>query len=771
MIRRWRSPSLRAGTLSCRDSRCTLSRAIRRRRVMALPPVPPEVAAIALDRVEGTTFEQFANAFLASLSGTDFVPLGGTKDGGADAFVASGLLERKNRPTHFVQASVERDYASKIKRTVARLREVGRTVEVLTYVTSQSVRMLDQVEESLGAELDVSLRIRDRQYIISHLNDTQGAAAAFESFLRPVTAFLQQLGSARLITASKHVSTPAVYVFLQQEVERRGGEVSLLEAVVESLILLALEGTDPDRGVFRTREEVRSRVEGLVPPARALVKEILDRCLDGLASKRHAKGRAIRWHKKEDLFCLPFETRRALENENIQDESLRIQVSTTLEQRLRENRSTSLDEKTIAEAAELALRSVQLTFEREGLEFSNFLATQQMGADFPTIADSVTIAMDEQNVPHKARAVLGDAILEALRQSFYASTEDERLYFGKLSRTYALLFTLNTEPRLVEFFQEMSADFVLLVGADIIVRALSERYLPKADQMTRNILRLARDAGAKLLLPQPVLEEVIGNLRSSNREYRNFYEPIESDVSVEIAREIPKILVRAYYYARLQPAPGVAGPGSWRKFVSQFCDYASLDRAKGQAQLRKYLIAEFGLEFVSRDELREGVDEKDCKELADRIAEIKQTRNLAENDALLATAVYAMRVRSKEDASASEFGYRTWWLTGERGVVQKSRDLIRKSGAGYAMRPEFLLNFMALAPNLAEIRETYRAVFPTLMGIRLARRMDEKVFHKLLDRVKDAADLEPGRRQAAISELSDQLKADFRKRYAVSLTG
>jgi len=39
---------------------------------------------------------------------------------------------------------------------------------------------------------------------------------------------------------------------------------------------------------------------------------------------------------------------------------------------------------------------------------------------------------------------------------FYDSLEVERLYLGKLSRTYTLLFTLNTEPRLIEYFQAVT---------------------------------------------------------------------------------------------------------------------------------------------------------------------------------------------------------------------------------------------------------------------------------------------------------------------------
>jgi hypothetical protein len=61
--------------------------------------------------------------------------------------------------------------------------------------------------------------------------------------------------------------------------------------------------------------------------------------------------------------------------------------------------------------------------------------------------------------------------LAAARACLYQSTDQEREYLGRLARTYALLFTLNTEPKLVEYFQDMAPDFYLYVGADMLVRA------------------------------------------------------------------------------------------------------------------------------------------------------------------------------------------------------------------------------------------------------------------------------------------------------------
>jgi hypothetical protein len=50
------------------------------------------------------------------------------------------------------------------------------------------------------------------------------------------------------------------------------------------------------------------------------------------------------------------------------------------------------------------------------------------------------------------------------------------------------------------------------------------------------------------------------------------------------------------------------------------------------------------------------------------------------------------------------FGYRTWWLTQEGHVRKVTPEIIRKNNARYMMRPEFVLNFIALAPSTEAVR-------------------------------------------------------------------
>jgi len=198
--------------------------------------IQDDIVRIALDKAEGFPFERFANAFYSSLVGGSFVQLGGLKDGGADARDGT-IFEDGARAEVYYQASVEVDTEGKIRRTVTRLREFGRSPKTLVYLTSRTVRYSDRVERALTDELDVTISIRDGDYIALHVNDDAGTRSAFDQHLRHYTDFLRRVGASPLISASKYVRTPGVYVFLAHEIERWEGNESLVDAVTDALAL------------------------------------------------------------------------------------------------------------------------------------------------------------------------------------------------------------------------------------------------------------------------------------------------------------------------------------------------------------------------------------------------------------------------------------------------------------------------------------------------------------------------------------------------------
>jgi hypothetical protein len=642
--------------------------------------------------------------------------------------------------------------------------EFGRNPNSLTYLTSRVIVAIDVLEDDLGEELNAVVRIRDAGYIRAHINDNGATIAAFEKYLRPETNFLTAIGSAPVIAASKHVQSPAVFVFLRQAVDKLDGDLSLVNAVTDGLALWALEGTDPDAGTFMSSADVVERILEQIPSAEPLIKQKVHKRLVAMSKKNYPGGRRVNWHQRADVFVLPYATRDSLAEQNQADAALRVRVLHGLQERSR----LESPERDVAQAghvATLSLRAIQYAFEQEGLEFAHFLSRADT-VEYPQISDAVRAALAEFQVSGSGSTEIAASCLAVTRACLYHSSPDELQYLGRLARTYALLFTLNNEPRLVEYFEQMASDFYLYVGSDLLVRALSERYLPEASQLVRNTLLMAARGGVKLVLTEPVLDEVLGNLRSSDREFRNHIEPIEHRLTRDMIREVPKILVRAYLYNR----GGVAGPSNWPAFVHQFCDHNVLHAPSAAAQLRKYLQAAFHMDYKSRDELSAISDPTDVQELTDRLLLSKPAGDLAANDALITCAVYGHRSKRRETAESSEFGFRTWWFTNETRILRHSRELEKKyHGARYMMRPDFLLNFFAFAPKAIDVRRSFGRIFPSTLGVQMSRQMDEGAFHKLMGRVKEAESYEEGRRIAVMAECADRLKSDFERRYHVEL--
>ena len=499
--------------------------------------VDPNAAKLALERADGNTFERFAQDFLSATLGERFVPIGGTRDGGAD-----GVMEpERGAATVFVQASIEQNAESKIERTVNRLREFGRTPTELIYVTSAVVRYVDKIEYVLSSKLGVAVRIRDGVYIRSHINDDAGTRAAFWNHLESGIRFLRRIGSAPALGPSRYSTTPEVFVFLRQEVERRERDDDLMNSVLDALIMWALEDTDPEAQRFFTQEQVREQIFATIPAVKETVhpSEINNR-LQAMISKNHPGGRAVQWHPRRRGYCLPFETRGRIEEENADDHALRMEVVEQLESRVREVCGPQTSAKRCRSYAEYCLSALHLIFEKDGLAFAHFL--ERSPEDYScTFEDALRETLAGKRLGRVSIEGATLALLAVLRGMLYASTEVERRYLLKLSRTYALLFTLNTEPRLVRYFQEMKANFELLVGTDILIRALSERYVPRASQMTRNLLQMLADAGAELVLSEPVLDEVWNHLRTSDVEFTSYFERSESSLPLRVAENSRRI--------------------------------------------------------------------------------------------------------------------------------------------------------------------------------------------------------------------------------------
>jgi len=652
--------------------------------------------------------------------------------------------------------SIEQNHRSKIKKTIDRLTEFGRAPNRLIYVTSQTIGTYDREEEHLTEKHGVFVRIRDGKWILANINHSEATKKAYYTHLERYTDFLKDLNKGNNIKVSANIAHPSVYVFLQQQVENREKDKHLTKTVADSLILWALNDTDPDQNRFMTRSEIMRSINSNIPWAKNIVGGILTSRLKELVSKGGVGGKKINYHKKDDKYCLPFETRKIIADENSEDQSVQIDV-------INEICSFDIlyeidpDEKILI--AKVVIRTAQMFFEKEGLNCSSFLNGGESGKSNlidNTVYDRVSDALDELVDSDEKKEKFNSLICEIVRNMFYRSSESQRILLTKFSRTYVLLFTLQAEPRVVEYFQKATANFRLLVGTDLIIRAMSERFLSKENQMTRNLFEIAKSSGISLFLTEPALDGIIKHLIVTDNEYKNHIQPREAYITVDLIRESSQILIRTYYHAKTE---GYAR--SWPSFISEFITYSQLHNAPGREEFKTYITQQFGMEYISSEELYSQTSISDVSALSTDILELKKgNQSLADAVSLTINSVYGQRRANKEYSTFPEYGYQTWWLTQESKVQRHTNHIVKKNGAKFIMRPEFLLNFFSLSPSVRDIRESYKTIFPSVMGIQMGNRLPDELFHRVLEQVDVWKGQEDGRVAAKTRALCDRLKAE-----------
>lgn len=729
---------------------------------------------LALKHVQPADFEKFAQAFYAAIQGSQFVPVGGQHDGGAEGFDVEGLYSDA-RPGRFMQASIAIETRAKIRHTIRRIKEFGREISSLVYLTSAVVPRPDQEEEMLSDEFGIQVRIRDAKYLAVHINDSVQTVQAFTSYLSHYLDYLRKVGSAETIGEVPRIPSRSLCVFLGQELERRSGNTEMLEGVTDSLILWSLEGTDPDQGRFMSKEDMLSKIEQALPTATKFIRGVIDTRLERLTAKDNTDGRQIRAYPKKNQYCLPYETRQIVEVENAEDEYLRSSVSGVFRARMEALLKPEDEPGLVTQAIDACHRALEFAYRTQGLEMAYFVGGDEP-ENFapPSISDHLSSAITDLGLHGATSVRIAELAYDCLRHTIYDSSEEERRYLGKLSRTYILMFLLRNDAKIVEYFKSMSADLFLYIGTDILIRCLSEYYLPKKDQSTINTLEILKAAGSKLLITERCVEEVWTHLEAADYEYLNNYVGIEPYVGMELARNIDRILIRAFFYSRLNPRDGVAKPSGWKSYIGNFCEYRSLHTQKGREEIREYLIKRFGLTFEPEDVTLKSIDTEELDNLTISIlSERKRNKNvrekeerLAENDAVHVLRVFSRRMEGGERSLSNPFGFKTWWLTQDSAVRRASGAYVFKNKGRFMMRPEFLLHFIGLSPSAEKVRQSYETIFPTLLGVRLSSRLREDIFKSTLSEIKAAFEVDEARAQVKLADLSNQLKGDFFKQYA-----
>lgn len=240
---------------------------------------------------------------------------------------------------------------------------------------------------------------------------------------------------------------------------------------------------------------------------------------------------------------------------------------------------------------------------------------------------------------------------------------------------------------------------------------------------------------------------------------------MKNSIDANFTSVINRILIRSYFYAKLNKNTTGKIPSSWQSYIGQFCNYDDVRRKLGQRGLRLYLCDRFGLQYEQTSEMRAGIDRTQLSELMRALQEIRgdtklRSRILAHNDSLQALRILSKRRETREDSTPNPYGFKTWWLTHERTTERASAKAFHNKMQKFVIRPEFILNYISFLPSKAEVLNSYKNVFPSILAVSIGRRAPQSLIHDILSSAKDISEVDESRAKVILSEISDKLKSE-----------
>jgi hypothetical protein len=177
----------------------------------------------------------------------------------------------------------------------------------------------------------------------------------------------------------------------------------------------------------------------------------------------------------------------------------------------------------------------------------------------------------------------------------------------------------------------------------------------------------------------------------------------------------------------------------------------------------------FGITYVDDAALGVQISEKDFDILTKELERHKGSKRQAAADARTILTIYGIREKTNENGSSGVFGFRTWWLSKDTNTHRAVAQCFPKRYATSCyIRPDFLLNYVSLAPSHDEANRVFDRMFPTLMGVTLSHHIPDEVSGIVHEAIQQHKTKDAGRVTAVLRTLSDQLKTDQK---AVTRTG
>jgi len=709
--------------------------------------VEPKAFEYALSIIEdGFIFEEFVNSFLSAIFGYSFMPVGGLKDRGIDGLEHS--FSRDGYEQYIYQSSIEKGCKRKLELSIEKLKANSIKFEKFCFITNQIFPNKDNVVEQLYEKHKKQINIFDIKWLSARVNTSITTVNAYKTYILSHLHEFAQPGKSYI--AVNLVDDPRLYVFLRQQWDEKRGDLKAEEILADTLILFSLEETNPEKNLFKTEEEIKNHMNKFTKFDPKLLYGTIERRLQILSSK----PRRINYHSKKKGYCLPYETRLQIQEKNLQDNELFEKFKIQVEKKLKKY----LDHINIkiSDCFSLIEDIINKLFHKQGLEFADFvLKNKSQDAIDKNLPDIISLTIDESSVNPKYKEDIKSSLLMTIRDIAYNGTYEQKLFLRKLSNTYMMLFLLQCDPNICTYFSSMASRLQVYVGTSILVPALSEMFLNPINRNHCNLLKKANEAGVTLIINEIILNELVHHFRMVKNTYETFYKDQEDlFLGDELGTlYIDEIMIRAYFYAKQR--------GEVKTFDGFLDKFVSPSLFNVENELLEWLKEEFGIKFTSIDSLEININPNDEKLLYAVLKKRKRDELRAKSDTKFVLTIYAIRNKNNETDSSSIFGYRTWWLSKDTITQEAVRDVFKsKYGVSSFIRPDFLLNYISLAPQKKVVEDIYREIFPSLLGVNVSFHISSEIIDLVHEYIEEYSSKNRARIRATLRDLSDKLKVD-----------
>ena len=173
-----------------------------------------EYAVAKID--DGDIFERFGTEFLAASLGYEFIPVGGSKDKGVDAF--KHIVCRKHHEKIIFQLSTELDHEGKIFDTIKKLEGNKISYSKLFYVTNRKINNSEAFVDRVHEETGTHLTIFDIRWFSANCNQSERIIRVYQIF---VDTYLHEYSKpGKFVTISNLLKTQDYLYFLDNNLKR-----------------------------------------------------------------------------------------------------------------------------------------------------------------------------------------------------------------------------------------------------------------------------------------------------------------------------------------------------------------------------------------------------------------------------------------------------------------------------------------------------------------------------------------------------------------------